>query len=123
MSDPVVADTEPLCIHLLSGYHEEQFSVNDSEESVKLWQVFDRTENREVARNSWVFEAETGNVVVTGALPCHEYTVNFLAFRIWEEINMYNHVTNSWTSEHQRREDGASHPDRSKERNGTGISS
>lgn len=100
MSDPVVADTEPLCIHLLSGYHEEQFSVNDSEESVKLWQVFDRTENREVARNSWVFEAETGNVVVTGALPCHEYTVNFLAFRIWEEINMYNSITNGWKTEH-----------------------
>ena len=26
----------------------------------------------------------------------HTYTVNFFCYRIWEEISMYNHVTNDW---------------------------
>ena len=26
----------------------------------------------------------------------HHTTVNFLATRLWEEISMYNHVTNDW---------------------------
>ena len=30
----------------------------------------------------------------------HDYTVSFLAYRIWEEISMYNHVTNNWEKEH-----------------------
>lgn len=100
MSDPVVASGDVLCIHLLAGYHEEQFAVNTEKESVALWQVFDRTENREVERKNWVLEVESGNVVITGTIPYHEYTVNFLAYRIWEEINMYNSLTNGWTSEH-----------------------
>ncbi|SCJ38522.1 D-galactosyl-beta-1-_4-L-rhamnose phosphorylase [uncultured Blautia sp.] len=28
------------------------------------------------------------------------YTVSFLAYRIWEEISMYNHTTNNWDKEH-----------------------
>ena len=30
----------------------------------------------------------------------HKYTVSFLAYRIWEEISMYNHTTNNWQKEH-----------------------
>lgn len=30
----------------------------------------------------------------------HSYTVSFMAYRIWEEISMYNHTTNNWDKEH-----------------------
>ena len=36
------------------------------------------------------------SVALRGMTPWHEYTVSFLAYRIWEEISMYNHVTNDW---------------------------
>jgi hypothetical protein len=37
-----------------------------------------------------------GTVTIAGAVPGHKYTVNFLSFRLWEEISMYNHITNNW---------------------------
>ena len=37
---------------------------------------------------------------IDGRKAWHEYTVNFMAYRIWEEISMYNHVTNHWDKEH-----------------------
>lgn len=100
MSQPVIAQDGVTSIHLLQGYCTEQFVVNDNADSVAFWQVFDRTSGTEVATSNWVLEKEAGNVVIQHTVPFHEYTVNFLAFRIWEEINMYNHVTNGWTSEH-----------------------
>ncbi len=100
MSHAVMAEDEVLAIHLLDGYFEEQFAVNDSEESVKYWEVYDRTAEEKVPDGKWSYEPEAGNVVIQGAEPFHNYTVNFLAYRIWEEISMYNHVTNSWEKEH-----------------------
>lgn len=99
-SMPKIADGDFLSIHLLDGYFAEQFDVNQSKESVELWQVFDRTTNTEVPKRLWNYEKELDHVVIKTAEPYHEYTVNFLAYRKWEEINMYNHVTNNWTSEH-----------------------
>lgn len=100
MSQPVMATEELLTIHLMDGYFEEQFLLNDSEESVKYWEVFDRTAEVKISPERWLLEKEAGNVVIQGAVPFHIYTVNFLAYRIWEEISMYNHVTNSWDKEH-----------------------
>lgn len=100
MSDPVIAQENAVSIHLTDGYRTDQFRVNDSPESVKLWQVYDRTAQKLLPDAQWLYEAEAGNVVITGTKPCHQYTVNFLAYRIWEEISMYNHLTNGWTSEH-----------------------
>lgn len=39
-------------------------------------------------------------MTVAGITPFHTYTVSFLAYRIWEEISMYNHITNHWDKEH-----------------------
>lgn len=99
-SMPKIADGDFLTIHLLDGYFTEQFDVNQSKESVERWQVFDRTTNTEVPKRLWNYEKELDHVVIKTTEPFHEYTVNFLAYRKWEEINMYNHVTNNWTSEH-----------------------
>ena len=102
-SDPVTAAESTLVIEPLKGYFEEQFQLNDSEEALAFWQVFDRTANAEVERDKWHYQ--DGLVTVRDCVPFHEYTVSFLCYRIWEEINMYNHTTNHWTSEHLRQLD------------------
>lgn len=96
MTSPVTATESRVCINLLEGFFEEQFKINDSAASVKHWQVFDRTANTEV--KEWSYE--NGCVTVENAHLFHKYTVNFLAYRIWEEISMYNHITNNWDKEH-----------------------
>ena len=96
MSDSVLATDISLEINLLNGYFEEQFEINDSAESLPWWQVFDRTADKEIT--DWHYR--DGYVYIENAIPWHRYTVNFLAYRIWEEISMYNHITNHWDKEH-----------------------
>ena len=102
-SDPCLAVSERLEIPLLDGYFDEQFQVNDTPDALPFWQVWDRTENRPLPREAWTY-AE-GRVSVNACVPWHRYSVSFLAWRIWEEINMYNHTTNHWESEHLRQLD------------------
>ena len=96
MSDPVSAADTSLEISLLDGYFKEQFEINDSADSLPWWQVFDRTADKEIT--DWHYK--DGRVYIENAVPWHRYTVNFLAYRIWEEISMYNHITNNWDKEH-----------------------
>jgi beta-D-galactosyl-(1->4)-L-rhamnose phosphorylase len=96
MSFPVVAERGTLTIEVLKGYFGEQFVVNFIDDPKKWWQVFDRTTGKEVPKRQWSFDAKRGTVTVRGATKGHKYTVNFLAFRVWEEISMYNHITNNW---------------------------
>lgn len=100
MSKAVLSEGESMCIPLLDGFFDQQFAVNDDKEALAYYQVFDRTTNQEIPRDVWEYHKENGTVVINHAIPWHRYTVNFLAWRIWEEINMYNHVTNNWKSEH-----------------------
>ena len=102
-SDPVIATSETLVIHPLDGYFTEQFELNDSPEALPYWQVWDRTANELLSRDEWTYS--NGEVRIGHARPWHRYTVSFLCWRIWEEINMYNHTTNHWTSEHLRQLD------------------
>ncbi len=98
MTDPVVATEDTLTIDLMKDFFSEQFKINDSADSIRYWQVFDRTEDKEIPRESWDYS--NGKVTIKGIAPWHKYTVNFLAWRIWEEISMYNHTTNNWDKEH-----------------------
>ncbi len=100
ISNPVTATKATIQIPLMERYFADQFSVNDSSEAMLYWQVYDRTQNVEVPRSKWRYDSKTQSVIVSGIVPWRRYTVSFLAFRVWEEINMYNHVTNHWTSEH-----------------------
>lgn len=102
-SEPVVAQAEELVIEPMKGYFTEQFELNASADALPYWQVYDRTTNQEVSRDNWHYA--DGKVTIRHCKPWHEYTVSFLCWRIWEEINMYNHTTNSWTSEHLRQLD------------------
>lgn len=96
MTQPVVAAENTLTIDLTADFFEEQFKINDSKESIGYWQVFDRTTNEEI--KDWSYE--NGKVTIKNVTKWHKYTVNFLAYRIWEEISMYNHTTNNWDKEH-----------------------
>ncbi len=96
MSFPVIATGETVEIKLLDRYFTEQFMVNEYTNPYRYWQVYDRTTGYEVSINDWTYDTNTGCVTVTNAIPWHKYTVNFLAIRLWEEISMYNHITNDW---------------------------
>ena len=100
MTQPVMATESSLSIHLMKDFFEEQFKVNDSADSLKYWEVYDRTSERKLAAECWSYDEKSGDVTISGVTPFHNYTVSFLAYRIWEEISMYNHVTNSWDKEH-----------------------
>lgn len=96
MTDPIVAKDTTLQIELMKDFFVDQFAVNETEDSKAYWQVFDRTSNTEV--KDWSYA--DGVVTINNITPYHKYTVNFLAYRIWEEISMYNHTTNNWDKEH-----------------------
>lgn len=100
VTEPVMAVSETLEIPVMEGFFKEQFRVNDTKEAMKYWQVYDRTVNEEVCADKWTYKADTQSVEINGIVPFHKYTVSFLAYRIWEEISMYNHTTNNWDKEH-----------------------
>ena len=102
-SDPCLAEADELVIDPMKGYFDEQFELNASPDALAYWQVWDRTADRLVPREDW--DLADGRVTVRGCELYHRYTVSFLAWRVWEEINMYNHTTNHWTSEHLRQLD------------------
>lgn len=100
ITNPKVATQDYVSIYIMEDFFTGQFTVNDSKEALKYWQVYDRTTGKEVPREQWHYDRESGNVVVTGIATWHKYTVSFMVYRIWEEISMYNHTTNNWQKEH-----------------------
>ena len=103
ISDAVLTEGERVTIEPLAGYFDQQFQLNDSPEALEYWQVWDRTAGEPVPRDRWRYA--DGKITVDGCTPWHRYTASFLCWRIWEEINMYNHTTNHWTSAHLRQLD------------------
>ncbi|MDO5291653.1 MAG: 1,3-beta-galactosyl-N-acetylhexosamine phosphorylase [bacterium] len=99
-SNQVMAKEEIVVIHILDGYFGEQFKINDSKEAMKYWQVYDRTTDKLVPKSKWRYLPEVGNVIIQNITLFHTYTVSFMAYQMWEEISMYNHITNHWDKEH-----------------------
>lgn len=97
---PATACGGALEIGLLDSFFDQQFRVNDGAAAMAYWQVWDRTANRLLPADSWQYDPARGRVILPQPEDFHNYTVSFLAYRIWEEISMYNHVTNSWDKEH-----------------------
>lgn len=100
ITHPVTAVSDTLAIPLMEDFFDEQFAVNGTPDALKYWQVYDRTTGQEVERTQWEYSAEEQQVLLKGITPWHRYTVSFMAYRIWEEISMYNHTTNHWEKEH-----------------------
>ena len=95
-----VAEGTELTVNLMESFFAEQFTVNDTPEAFKYWEVYDRTVNEKVDESRWSYDKAAGTVTIKGITSFHKYTVSFLAYRIWEEISMYNHTTNNWDKEH-----------------------
>lgn len=100
ITQPVTAASDTLDIDLMKDFFEEQFAVNDTPDAFKYWQIYDRTTGQEVDKTHWDYSAGNRQVRLKGITPWHKYTVSFMAYRIWEEISMYNHTTNHWEKEH-----------------------
>lgn len=100
MTSPAVAAESKLTVCLMEGFFEDQFRINDSENAMRYWQVYDRTTDTLVPREKWSYDKAAGSVTVNEPAAFHSYTVSFMAYRIWEEISMYNHTTNNWDKEH-----------------------
>ena len=100
MTSPAVAVEGKLTVCLMEGFFEEQFRINDSENAMRYWQVYDRTTDTLVPQEKWSYDKAAGSVTVNEPAAFHSYTVSFMAYRIWEEISMYNHTTNNWDKEH-----------------------
>ena len=105
----VTADKSSVEIGVMDSFFHEQFAVNSSLEAMKYWQLWDRTADKLIEADQWSYCAETERVTLKNAELWHEYSVSFLAYRIWEEISMYNHTTNNWDKEHLMQLDPA-HP-------------
>ena len=100
LTAPLPAFGQTLSVPIMREYDAQQFRANDSARGFSYWQVFDRTTGEELPRSAWRYDAAAQTVVVLQAVPYHTYTVTFLAYRIWEEISMYNAVTNDLRGEH-----------------------
>lgn len=92
MSRPELAQGDTLTVNPLALYFDQQFEILPDDDPKTFWQVFDRTTGAE--HFDWDWNGET--VTIRQAVRGHLYTVNFLAVRVWEEISMYNHITNQW---------------------------
>ena len=96
MAGPFTAVDTELSIPLMKQFYAPQFTVNDSADAMRYWQVWDRTLGCVLDKDAWTYDAASGSVVIRNAQPFHRYTASFLAWQIWEQISMYNHVTNDW---------------------------
>lgn len=97
MSSAKVATEKQLIISLMEGISPKMVEINPQEKE-RWWEVIDRTTN-EIITN-WTYN-EKDKTVSLEAIPYHAYTVSFLAFMIWDPVNMYNSITNSWKLEPQ----------------------
>ena len=100
VTSPQLSVSTEMTIILMKDFFAEQFMVNSSEEALEYWQVYDRTTGEELSREQWEYHPAEGTVDLHDISKWHRYTVSFLAYRIWEEISMYNQLTNGWKKEH-----------------------
>ena len=96
VTEPKTEVEHYLELELLKEVFQEQFKINDSAEALGYWQVYDRTTDKEVNKENWSYDKKKGVVRIENCVLWHKYTVSFLAYRIWEEISMYNHISYNW---------------------------
>lgn len=95
-TDPVLSLGGELKIKPLEKYFRPQFDICPDDDVKKLWEVWDRTAEEKLDVEKWNYDPETETVTISDTVPYHLYTVSFMARRLWEEISMYNHITNDW---------------------------
>lgn len=96
LTDRILAGSDAVDIPLMDGFYEEQLKPNRDADPHKYWEVVDRTTGEVVPTDAWTLDGNEDIVHVLGATPMHEYTASFLAYIIWDPVEMYNHLTNDW---------------------------
>lgn len=96
MTGFVTAEKETLEIKLLSGISPDLMAINFRDDIKRWWEVIDRTTGEVIGGDKWSFDEDAGVVKIVDTTPYHEYTVSFLAYLIWDPVNMYNAVVNDW---------------------------
>lgn len=96
LTERVLAEGADVDIPLMAGFYEEQLRPNRDADPHRYWEVVDRTTGQVVDPARWTYDPRTDVVHVAGATPMHEYTASFLAYIIWDPVEMYNHLTNDW---------------------------
>lgn len=115
MSERVAAPASgSMEVRIMEGYYALQVTP-DQTDVQRWWEVIDRTTGDVVETRDWSVRGEGEDTVVTIAEPQahHVYTVNFLAWQVWDSTQMYNYLTNNWWDDPTRvREMGydARHP-------------
>ncbi|MGX7105427.1 1,3-beta-galactosyl-N-acetylhexosamine phosphorylase [Globicatella sanguinis] len=99
MSQFNLATETSLTISLMDGYYREQLTPNFDNDPKEWWEVIDRTTNQVVPIEDWCVNQQDETVDINNTIPFHEYTVSFLAYKIWDPTHMYNHMTNNWGDE------------------------
>ena len=102
MSDPVTATSGTVKIEIMKGWFDQQFRPDDIHDVKKWYEVYDRTTGELVPVAQWSYDKQSRTVTIRNAKKFHVYTVNFLAYQIWDTTSMYNYLTNNWTGEHVR---------------------
>ncbi len=96
MSERVVAMEEQVTIPFMETYYEEQLTPNYHDNPKQYWEVINRTTGEIISVDLWDVNTENHTVTIHGTIPWHQYTVSFLAYIIWDPVEMYNHLTNNW---------------------------
>ena len=96
LTDRVLAETGTVAVNLMETFFAEQLAPNYDADPSRYWEVVDRTTGAVVPPSDWSVDASAGIVTIINATPMHEYTVSFLAYIIWDPVEMYNHLTNDW---------------------------
>lgn len=96
MSKFNLATQDTLTISFMDGYYREQLKPNFDNDPKEWWEVIDRTTNEVVPSEEWSVNQQAETVEIENTIPFHEYTVSFLAYKIWDPTHMYNHTTNNW---------------------------
>ena len=91
-----LALTSTVDVTLMDGFFAEQLAPNRDADPHRYWEVIDRTSGEVVPVSQWDLDAEQNVVHIRETIPMHEYTVSFLAYIIWDPVEMYNHLTNNW---------------------------
>ena len=96
LSERILAEGESVDIPLMAKFYEEQLKPNRDADPHRYWEVVDRTTGEIVDTAQWELDEHEDIVHISGATPMHEYTAAFMAYIIWDPVEMYNHLTNDW---------------------------
>src|SRR5690625_7246937 len=100
MSESVTSTAEEVSIPIMKGFFDQQIKPDTDHDPKQWWEVINRTTGQIISPNQWCFNKKTDVVTIVQAQKWHRYTVNFLAYQLWDHVHMYNHITNNLDTDH-----------------------